>query len=116
MARLVKDVDKYVADHTKERMGAYVVMLEENSEANQQKLAEFAKTNGVSIPLTIALEGSKGPSAYQINADIPITVLLSKRNKVEANVAFPADAPKEADAQKQEVAQVLATADKLIAK
>ena len=116
MTRLVKEVDKFVEDHKPDRMAGYVVLLAKNDEENRKKLADFAEAKSISLPLTIAVDGPKGPAAYKLNSDVPITVLVSKRNKVEANLVLPAPEPKDPETQKAEVAQVIAAAEKLIAK
>jgi len=116
LTRLVKEVDKFVEDHKSDRMAGYVVLLAKNDEENHKKLADFADAQGISLPLTIALEGADGPGAYKLNPDVPITVLVSKRNKVEANVVLTAPEPKDPEAQKAEVAPIIAAAEKLIAK
>ncbi|MBM4035950.1 MAG: hypothetical protein FJ291_29785 [Planctomycetes bacterium] len=113
MTRLVKAIDKFVADNKEKRAASFVVLLDENNDANQAKLAELAKKNDVATPLTISVEGAKGPGSYKLNAEVPITVLVSKKNKVHANFALAASADEEA--QKKEAAAILAAAEKMLA-
>jgi len=110
---VVKAADKFVADNKEKRMVGVVVVLGENNDTNQAKLAEFAKEEGIAVPLTIALDGAKGPAAYKLNTEVPITVLVTRKNKVEANFALAAKADEEA--QKKEVADILAAAAKVLA-
>ncbi len=110
---MVKAVDKFVADNKEKRAAGVVVVLDENNAANQAKVAEFAKKNDVAVPMTIAVDGAKGPAAYKLNAEVPITVLVAKKNKVQANFALAASADEEA--QKKEAADILAAAAKMIA-
>ena len=114
MASLAKSVDKFVADHSKERMAAFVVLLDEDSEANQKKLAEFAAENKLTLPLTIAMDGKPGPGSYKLNADVPLTVLVAVRNTVKANFVFPGASPDE-KAVAKESEDVLAAANKMLA-
>lgn len=113
MAGLAKAIDKFVAENKEKRAASFIVLLDENTEANREKLAEFAKKHELATPLTIALEGAKGPGAYKLNAEVPITVLVSKKNKVQANFALAASADEEA--RKKEVADILAAAAKMLA-
>lgn len=108
MTGLVKAIDKFVDENKEKRAASYVVLLDENSPASQAKLAEFAKKEGISTPLTIALEGAQGPGAYKLKAEVPITVLVVRKNKVVANFALAASA--DAEGRKKEVADILAAA------
>jgi len=112
LASLAKAIDKFVADNKEKGAASFVVLLDENNEGSQAKLTEVAKKNGLTIPLTIAGDGAKGPGAYKLNPDVPITVLVSRKNKVQANFALAASAGE--DAQKKEVADILAAAAKVL--
>ena len=112
MTRVVKAVDKFTTDNKEKRMVGVVVLLAENNEANQAKLAELDKKEGLNVPLTISVDGAGGPSSYKLNAAVPITVLVARKNKVQANFALAAKADDEA--QKKEIGDVLAAAAKLI--
>ena len=112
MTRVVKAVDKFATDNKGKRMVGVVVLLGENNEANQAKLAELDKKEGLSVPLTITVDGASGPSAYKLNAAVPITVLVARKNKVQANFALAATTDEEA--QKKEISEILAAAAKMI--
>ena len=114
MTSLVKAIDKFVADNKSKRMVGLVVLLDENNEANRKKLEELAESNKIAIPLTIAVDGAKGPGAYTLNAKVPITVLVSRRNRVKANFALTDPAPKDEEAQKKEAAPILAAAERML--
>ncbi len=113
LARLAKGIDKFVADNKEKRAASFIVLLEENNSSNQAAAAEFAKKNEAATPLTIAVDGAKGPASYKLNAEVPITVLASRKNKVQANFALAASADEEA--QKKELADILAAAAKMLA-
>jgi len=113
---LAKAIDKFVADNKSKRMAALTVLLAENNKANQQKLRELAEQNKISIPLTMSLQGSKGPGAYKLNPDVPLTVLVSRRNRVKANFALADPAPKDEKAQKAEIDPIIAAAQKMLGK
>lgn len=116
MTSLVKAIDKFVADHKDDRMAAFVVLLDENTEANQKKLEAIAEEQRVTIPLTIAMAGKKGPGGYELNPEVPITVLVANRNVVRANVALAGPAPSDEKAQAKEVEDVLAAAQAVLEK
>lgn len=110
---LVKAADKFVAENKEKRAASYLVLLDANSEANRAKLADLAKREEIATPLTIAVDGAKGPGAYKLNPEVAITVLLSRRNRVVANFVLAPSADEEA--RKKEVADILAAAAKMLA-
>lgn len=105
-------MDKFVADHSKERMAGFLVLLDEESDANQKKLIDLATESKLTLPLTIAKDGKAGPGAYKISPDVPITVLVSDRNTVKANFALAASADEAGQA--KEAQDVLAAAQKML--
>lgn len=113
MTGLVKAIDKFVADNQEKKMASFVVLLDETNEANQKKLEELAKATGASVPLTIAGDGAKGPGAYKLSPDVPITVLASRKNTVKASFALAGS--KDEEGQKKEIADILAAAEKMLA-
>ncbi len=110
LARLAKAIDKFVAANKAKQMAAFVVLLGENSEENRAKLADLAKAEGLAIPLTLALEGAKGPADYKLNPEAALTVLLSRRDMVLANFALANPPPKDEAGQKGEVSRILTRA------
>jgi len=114
LTRLVKAINKFVLANRKKRMAAFVVLLAENSPENQKKLKSLSARNGLAIPLGIALEGSKGPPAYKLSPDVPITVLVANRNRVRANFALTDPAPTDKKEQKKEIKQVLVAAYRML--
>ena len=114
MARLAKAIDKNVAERKAEDRRGFVVLLDDNSAENREKVAAFARKHSISLPLTIAPEGPKGPRAYKIHPDAPITVLIYKGKRVRANSVLAAPAPTDEQAQAKEVAAILAAADKAL--
>ena len=83
---LAKTVDKLVTDNKAKRLRAFVVLLGENSEANRAALAALAKDHNLTIPLTIAADGAKGPKGYTLPKDFDTLVLVSHRNKVHNTI------------------------------
>jgi len=72
LASLAKAIETNVAANKGDRRSAFFVLLIDNNAENQEKVAAFADKRGVTLPMTIALEGSKGPGAYKLNPDDPL--------------------------------------------
>ena len=88
LASLVKQVDEQVGKHQNKQMAAFVVLLAEDEDAAAGKLEELAKKHGIKdVPLTV-FDGTAGPPEYKIAKDADVTVLLWKKQSVEANHAF----------------------------
>jgi alkanesulfonate monooxygenase SsuD/methylene tetrahydromethanopterin reductase-like flavin-dependent oxidoreductase (luciferase family) len=114
LTRLVKAIDRFVAANRARQMAGFVVLLGENDEEARAKLAELAKSEGIALPLTIALEGPKGPVDYRLDPAAPITVLLSRRDVVMANFALADPPPKDEAALKAECDRILTRAAKVL--
>ena len=115
MARVAKAIDKFVAEHKNDRMAGFVTFLAKDNKENRDKLKGLAKKHGISIPLTISID-PKGPRRYKLNEAVPITILVSKRDKVKANFVLAGPAPSGAKAQAKEVEDILAAARKMLKK
>lgn len=113
LTRLVKAIDKFVADNKDKQMKGFVVLLGQVDEANQQKLRELAEKEKITIPLTLSVNGAKGPGSYKLDAKADVTALVTKGNKVAANFVLTLPAPTDAKAQEAEVAQIIEAAKKL---
>ena len=110
LTRLVKAIDTFVAQHKKQQMRAFVVLLDTNNAENRAKLAAFASKHGIAIPLTMAINGAKGPPAYRLNPQVATTVLVARRNVVRAIFALAGPPPEDGEAQAKEVDDILAAA------
>ena len=83
LASLVKSVD--AVQKTNKDLGTVVVGVGGVSDADFEKLQE---THKLTTPLTVAVE-KDGPSAYDLNKEAAVTVLVYKRGgKVAKNFAF----------------------------
>jgi hypothetical protein len=116
LTRLVRAVDKFVADNKEKQMAGFVVLLDEKNEANEKKLTDLAAAEGLSIPLTIALEGPKGPKDYKLNPRVPLTVLVSRKDIVWGNYVLTDPAPKDEAAQEKQFAPIFAKAKAVLAR
>jgi hypothetical protein len=86
VASLVKAVDE--AHKGKKNAGAFLVLLEKDQRAGEEKLAKLQAETGASIPLTVNKAGEKSPEGYSVNADVKNTILVYKDRKVVNNFAL----------------------------
>ncbi len=89
VAALVKEVDSKVAKNGEKKMAAFVVVLSDDPAANEAKLKELAKKEGIKIPLT-TFENAKGPEDYKVSKDAEVTVMEWVKGKVKATHSFAA--------------------------
>jgi hypothetical protein len=88
LASLVKRIDEQVGKNQDKQMCAFFVLLAEDEDAAAGKLQELAKKQDIKhVPLTV-FDGTAGPPDYNIAKDADVTVLLWRKQTVEANHAF----------------------------
>ena len=87
VAALVKEIDSKVAKNGEKKMAAFVVVLSDDPAANEAKLKELAKKEGIKIPLT-TFEKAAGPEDYKISKDAEVTVMMWVDSQVKVNQAF----------------------------
>lgn len=83
---LAPEVQKLVDAHKDANVRAFVVLLGEKSQANRDALAALAKDLKLTIPLTIAADGAKGPKSYNLPAGFDTLVLVANNNRVLTTV------------------------------
>ena len=99
LVSLIGRVDALVKEIGEPKLRAFVVVLGDKSDELSAKLSEVATEKNLTIPLTIAKDGSKGPKKYHLDPAVKTTVLLySQGAKVVEAFAF--DAVEEADVEK----------------
>jgi len=90
LAKLVKGLDKGIADHKAQELHAWVTFLSEDQLSLDPKLVAWGKKNAVrDVPLGV-FEDVGGPPTYKIAKDADVTVLLFTKHKVVSNFAFRA--------------------------
>lgn len=88
LAGLVREIDATVSKNSDRKMRAFVVLLTDNPDADEKRLAEFAAKHGIKdTPLTI-FDGIAGPPNYKIARDADVTVLHWVGKEVKSNQAF----------------------------
>ncbi len=85
---LVKDIDAQVAKNSDKKMASFVVVLTNDADATEAKLAEIAKKEGIKhVPLTV-IEGDAGPDGYGVKEDAETTVMMWVDGELKVNEAF----------------------------
>jgi hypothetical protein len=90
VATLTKKIDEQVAANKDAKMAAFVVILTEDPEGQNETLKTVATKQGISnTPLT-TFDGLAGPDKYQISKDADVTVMMWVDSKVKVNEALKA--------------------------
>lgn len=88
VTKLIKEIDASVAANEDKQMRAFVVLLTDDPDAAEPKLAEIAEKNKIEhVPLTI-FDGKVGPPDYKLAEDADLTVLMWVKSNVKVNKAF----------------------------
>ena len=83
---LAPEIQKVVTANKEKGVGAFIVLLADNTKANRDKLTALAKDLNLTIPLTIAADGAKGPKGYTLPEGFDTHVLVAHRNKVQHTI------------------------------
>jgi hypothetical protein len=90
VAKLTKQIDDKVAANKDAKMAAFVVVLTEDPESQNEALKTVATKQEIkSTPLT-TFDGLAGPDAYKISKDADVTVMMWVDSKVKVNEALKA--------------------------
>lgn len=86
---LVKQIDKSVGEHKRDKMAAFVVVLSDEPKGQETKLKEIAKKAGglKNVPLT-TYENADGPAEYKLSKEAETTVMMWVDGEVKVNHAF----------------------------
>jgi hypothetical protein len=102
LGKLLRGVDKAIADNKAADLRAWVTFLNEDQTSFDPKVVEWARKQAVrSVPLGI-FEDAGGPPSYRLHREADVTVLLSVKQKVVRNFAF-----RQGELTDNQVAQVL---------
>jgi hypothetical protein len=83
---LIKKVDAATARHKDQKMGSFVVFLNDDESAGD-KIKGLAKKEGIETTV-LSLDKAEGPSAYKVSKEADVTVVLYSKREVKANYAF----------------------------
>jgi hypothetical protein len=88
LGKLVRGIDKAVADHKGAELRAWVTFLSDDQTAMDPKVVAWGKKQAIrGVPLGV-FEDAGGPPSYLLSRDADVTVLLSVKQKVVRNFAF----------------------------
>jgi hypothetical protein len=88
LGKLVRGLDKALADHKDAELRAWVTFLSDDQTALDPQVVEWSKKQSVRrVPLAI-FEDLVGPPSYLLNREADVTVLLAAKQKVVKNFAF----------------------------
>ena len=89
LTALIKKVDDAVAENQDSQLKAFVVLLTDDPDAAEQKLAKVAADNKIKhVPLTF-FDGVQGPEGYQISSGADVSVMMWVQSDVKASHALP---------------------------
>ncbi len=84
---LVKKIDKQVADNKDKKMASFIVVLTNDPDKTEAKLAEVAKKDGITVPLTI-MERGRGSKGYGVQKNHETTVMMWVDGTLKVNDGF----------------------------
>jgi hypothetical protein len=90
LGKLVRGLDKELADRKETQLRAWVTFLSDDQTALDPKVVDWSKKHSVrNVPLSV-FEDVVGPPSYLLRRDADVTVMLSVKQKVVRNFAFRA--------------------------
>jgi hypothetical protein len=109
VASLVKQVDEVVGKNADNKMAAFVVLLSDDPETQNDSLKAIAEKQQIkNTPLT-TFDGAAGPAEYKIAKDADITVMMWVEGKVKVNESL-----KKGDLNKEKIAALVKNTDKIL--
>jgi hypothetical protein len=88
VVNLVKKIDQQVAANKDKKMASFLVVMTDDADKTESKLAEIAKKEKIqNVPLTL-IEGDAGPEGYGIQEANETTVMMWVDGKVKINEGY----------------------------
>lgn len=88
LAGLVKQVDDVVGKNGDKKMAAFLVLLTDDADKDEERLVKLAADRGIArTPLT-TFGGAAGPPAYKVPEKADVTVLMWVKGKFTVKHAF----------------------------
>jgi hypothetical protein len=84
---LVKKLDAAIADNKDAKMGSFVLLLTDDTEAMEKTLKDLAEKEKVA-KVMLGIESPAGPGDLDISKDADVTVVLYKKKQVVKNLSF----------------------------
>lgn len=90
LGKLVSKLDRAMNEHQGAELKTWVTFLAEDQTSLDPKVVEWSKKHATgNVPLGV-FEDNVGPPSYLLAREADVTVLLSVKQKVQANFAFRA--------------------------
>ncbi|HVJ66983.1 MAG TPA: hypothetical protein VM510_03305 [Caulifigura sp.] len=90
VAKLTKNIDQQVAANKDAKMAAFVVILTEDPEGQNDALKAVAAKNEIKNTPITTFDGLAGPAEYKIAKDADTTVMMWVDGKVKVNESLKA--------------------------
>ena len=87
LTSLVKKIDAATVANSKNRMGSFVVVCNDD-EKMEDNLKALAKKEGLKQCVLSLVDRKAGPPSYKIHPDADVTVVLYKGRKTQVEYAF----------------------------
>lgn len=87
LTSLVKKIDAACGANKDCKMGSFIVMLSDDKDKMETDLKKLAEKEGLK-KVVLTIDSAAGPSAYKIDKDAAVTVLLYTKQTVKKNFAF----------------------------
>lgn len=108
--QLVRQVDRAVAQNSKQRLAALVVFVTKDTNAAEQRLKSFAKKHQIATPLTIFDEsGEQLERDYKVAPNTGLSVMLWNEGTLRSYHAFSA-----ARLQPADIREIIAETGKIL--
>ena len=90
LGKLVRRLDKALAEHKKADLRGWVTLLHDDQSAFDPQVVKWGKKHALRNVSLAVFEDLDGPPAYKLTRDADVTVLLAVKQKVVQNFAFRA--------------------------
>lgn len=88
LGKLVSKLDRSLTEHQSVELRGWVTFLAEDQTKLDPKVVEWSKKSATgNVPLAV-FDDAVGPPSYLLTREADVTVLLSVKQKVQANFAF----------------------------
>ena len=88
LASLVKQLDKKVAAHKRQKLALVIILLTDEQGACEKLLAAFEKKNVLRSTVLAVFPKKEGPKNYKIAANAETTVMMWVGETVKVNYVF----------------------------
>lgn len=93
LAKLIEKLEEEMAEHSDDKLTAFVNMIGPDAEALKKEAAEFATKHKIKgVALVVPEDAENGPPEFKITPEADVTVICYKAGTVKANHALAKDA------------------------